>query len=71
MMGLAEAVTWALGVLETPPETRAEVVRDIAGDITMPQEHGFVDLVRYYLNEHNIEHPPLSFDDLRPYLPAE
>ena len=50
---LRDAVIWALSQLKEGQS---------------PYEHGFVDLVRKYLNDNNIEHPPMSFTDVEPYL---
>ena len=36
--------------------------------IIRPKEHGFVDLVRKYFIENDIEHPPISFEDIKPFL---
>jgi len=52
-MAIQNAIRWALGQLEV-------------GEL--PSQHGFVDLVRRYLNEHGIKHPPLSFEDVAGYL---
>ena len=33
-----------------------------------PKQHGFVDLVRQYFIDNSIEHEPMSFEDVEPYL---
>lgn len=53
MNNLQLAVNWALIELEEGQS---------------PQDHGFVDLVRKYLNDNQIEYPPISFTDIEPLL---
>lgn len=38
------------------------------GEHQKPEDHGFIDLVRQYLEDNSIEHEPLSFADVKPYL---
>lgn len=51
---MQDAVNWAITQLD---------------DGQTPQDHGFVDLVRQYLLDNNIDHPPISFVDVEPLLP--
>mgnify|MGYP001037425119 CR=1 FL=1 len=54
MVTLLDAIKWALEQLDGEQS---------------PYEHGFVDLVRKYLDEHNVDYPPIDLADVEPYLP--
>ena len=51
---MKEAVGWALSQLSEQES---------------PYEFGFVDLVRQYFIDNGIEYPPMTFEDVKPYLP--
>jgi hypothetical protein len=50
---IKNAVQWALTQLE---------------EGQTPDQHGFVDLVRQYLEKHGVDHPPMCFEDVKPFL---
>ena len=59
---LQSAIEQALSELNKNDEERI----DLAKGLKDPNQHGFVDLVRYFLTD---TFPPISYDNVIPYLP--
>ena len=58
---LKEAIFLALDEINKPEVEKLE----IAKSLKTPNNHGFVDLVRYFLGDN---YPPISFSDVESFL---